>query len=214
MANDEKIKKKLGKLLTKWSVPDAEKIEFLKELEEEMSKPDEEEDLEGVAEETETEQVEEESPNKEVGEEEVEEQEVSEDAEEPTETEPTEEPVEEPLPEEPVAEEQPNVEEQPGEEEPPVEEPPVEENPMDQPMEQPQPTTEGGNTLELENKVKELESTNAEMANRLKAIEEVITKLGLVVETEDDQLGLTPTSAPSVQGENDAFAAINKKRIG
>lgn len=207
----EKVKKIVGNLLTKWSVTDEDKIEFLKELESKFAEPGDadEEDLEPITEETETEQVEEENPTEEVGEEEVEEQEVSEDAEEPAETEPTEEPVEEPLPEEP------NVEEQPGEELPPVEQPPVEENPMEQPMGEPQPTAENGNnTLELENKVKELESTNAEMANRLKAIEEVITKLGIVVETEDDQLGLTPTGTPSVQGENDAFAAINKKRIG
>ena len=58
MANDERIKKKLGKLLTKWSVTDEEKVEFLRELEEEIAKPDDEEDLEGVAEETETEEVE------------------------------------------------------------------------------------------------------------------------------------------------------------
>lgn len=200
MANDERIKKKLGKLLTKWSVPDAEKVEFLKELEEEIAKPDEEEDLEGVAEETE--EVKEESPNEEVGEEEVEEQEVSEDAEEPAETEPAEEPVEEPLPEEPVAEE-PVAEEQPGEELPPVEQPPVEENPMEQPMEQPQPTDDP--------RFEEMSNTIQGLTDRLASLEDIVKKLGTPVE---ENIGVEPHNPSGESLQESELDRYNKLRMG
>lgn len=199
MANDERIKKKLGKLLTKWSVPDAEKVEFLKELEEEIAKPDEEEDLEGVAEETE--EVKEESPNEEVGEEEVEEQEVSEDAEEPAEPEPTEEPVEEPLPEEPVAEE-PVAEEQPGEELPPVEQPPVEENPMEQPMEQPQTD---------DPRFEEMSNTIQGLTDRLASLEDIVKKLGTPVE---ENIGVEPHNPSGESLQESEFDRINRQRMG
>lgn len=201
MANDERIKKKLGKLLTKWSVPDAEKVEFLKELEEEIAKPDEEEDLEGVAEETE--QVEEESPNEEVGEEEVEEQEVSEDAEEPAEPEPTEEPVEEPLPEEPVAEEQPNAEEQPGEELPPVEQPPVEENPMEQPVAQPQTANDP--------RVEEMSKTIEGLTDRIASLEDIVKKLGTPVE---ENIGVEPHNPSGESLQESELDRYNKLRMG
>lgn len=200
MATDEKIKKKLGKLLTKWSVPDAEKIEFLKELEEEMSKPDDEEDLEGVAEETE--EVKEENPNEEVGEEEVEEQEVSEVAEEPAETEPTEEPVEEPLPEEPVAEE-PVAEEQPGEELPPVEQPPVEENPMEQPMEQPQTANDP--------KYEEMSKTIEGLLDRIASLEDIVKKLGTPVE---ENIGVEPHNPSGESLQESELDRYNKLRMG
>lgn len=199
MANDERIKKKLGKLLTKWSVPDAEKIEFLKELEEEMSKPDDEEDLEGVAEETETEQVEEESPNEEVGEEEVEEQEVSEDAEEPAETEPAEQ-VEEPT--EPVAEEPP-VEEQPGEELPPVEEPPAEENPMEQPVEQPQTANDP--------RVEEMSKTIEGLLDRIASLEDIVKKLGTPVE---ENIGVEPHNPSGESLQESELDRYNRLRMG
>ena len=199
MANDERIKKKLGKLLTKWSVPDAEKVEFLKELEDEIAKPDEEEDLEGVAEETE--EVKEESPNEEVGEEEVEEQEVSEDAEEPAETEPTEEPVEEPLPEEPVAEE-PVAEEQPGEELPPVEQPPVEENPMEQPMEQPQTD---------DPRFEEMSNTIQGLTDRLASLEDIVKKLGTPVE---ENIGVEPHNPSGESLQESELDRYNKLRMG
>lgn len=201
MANDERIKKKVGKLLTKWSVPDAEKVEFLKELEEEIAKPDEEEDLEGVAEETETKEVKEESPNEEVGEEEVEEKEVSEVAEEPAETEPTEEPVEEPLPEEPVAEE-PVAEEQPGEELP-VEEPPVEENPMEQPMEQPQPANDP--------RVEEMSKTIEGLTDRIASLEDIVKKLGTPVE---ENIGVEPHNPSGESLQESELDHYNKLRMG
>lgn len=199
MANDERIKKKLGKLLTKWSVPDAEKVEFLKELEEEIAKPDEEEDLEGVAEETE--EVKEESPNEEVGKEEVSE-EVSEDAEEPAETEPTEEPVEEPLPEEPVAEE-PVAEEQPGEELPPVEQPPVEENPMEQPVAQPQTANDP--------RVEEMSKTIEGLTDRIASLEDIVKKLGTPVE---ENIGVEPHNPSGESLQESELDRYNKLRMG
>lgn len=198
MANDEKIKRKVGKLLTKWSVPDAEKVEFLKELQEELAKPDDEEDLESVAEETETEKVEE-SPNEEVGEEEVEEQEVSEVAEEPTENEPTEQ-VEETA--EPVAEEPP-VEEQPGEEMPPVEEPPVEETPVEQPVEQPQPANDP--------KYEEMSKTIEGLLDRIASLEDIVKKLGTPVE---ENIGVEPHNPSGESLQESELDRYNKLRMG
>ena len=63
-----RVKKIVGNLLTKWSVTDEDKIEFLKELESKFAEPGDadEEDLEPITEETETEEVEEENPTEEV----------------------------------------------------------------------------------------------------------------------------------------------------
>lgn len=191
----EKVKKIVGNLLTKWSVTDEDKIEFLKELESKFAEPGDadEEDLEPITEETETEQVEEENPTEEVGEEEVEEQEVSEDAEEPAETEPTEEPVEEPLPEEP------NVEEQPGEELPPVEQPPVEENPM----EQPQPANDP--------RVEEMSKTIEGLLDRIASLEDIVKKLGTPVE---ENIGVEPHNPSGESLQESELDRYNKLRMG
>lgn len=182
---DERIKKKVGITLTKWKVSDEEKIAFLKDLEEEIAKPDDEEDLENVAEQ-ETE-VEEESPNEEVGEEEVEEQEVSEDAEEPAEPEPTEEPVEEPLPEEPVAEE------------PMAEEPPVEENPMEQPQTANDP------------RVEEMSKTIEGLLDRIASLEDIVKKLGTPVE---ENIGVEPHNPSGESLQESELDRYNKLRMG
>ena len=190
-----RVKKIVGNLLTKWSVTDEDKIEFLKELESKFAEPGnaDEEDLEPITEETETEEVEEENPTEEVGEEEVEEQEVSEDAEEPAETEPTEEPVEEPLPEEP------NVEEQPGEELPPVEQPPVEENPMEQPQTANDP------------RVEEMSKTIEGLLDRISSLEDIVKKLGTPVE---ENIGVEPHNPSGESLQESELDRYNKLRMG
>ena len=193
MNSDERIKKKLGKLLTKWSVPDAEKVEFLKELEDEIAKPDEEEDLEGVAEETE--EVKEESP--EVGEEEVEE--VSEDAEVPAEPEPTEE-VAEPTEEveEPVAEEPAEV----------PSEKPLPEQPMEEPVDQPQPVEQPQENNDL---VAELQNTISGLVSRIESLEDTIKKLGAPVE---DNVGVEPHNPSGESLQESEMERINRIRMG
>lgn len=194
MANDERIKKKLGKLLTKWSVTDEEKVEFLRELEEEIAKPDDEEDLESVAEGTETEEVEE-SPNEESTSEETEVEEVSEDAEEPA--------VEEPVEEEPVAEptEEPVVEEQPGEV---PQEQPMEENPMEQPVEQPQ---EPANDPRYEEMSKTIEG----LLDRISSLEDLVKKLGAPVE---ESVGVEPHNPSGESLKESEMDRINRLRMG
>ena len=189
-----RVKKIVGNLLTKWSVTDEDKIEFLKELESKFAEPGnaDEEDLEPITEETETEEVEEENPTEEVGEEEVEEQEVSEDAEEPAETEPTEEPVEEPLPEEPMAEE-PMAEEQP----------PVEENPMEQPMEQPQNANDP--------RVEEMSKTIEGLLDRISSLEDIVKKLGTPVE---ENIGVEPHNPSGESLQESELDRYNKLRMG
>lgn len=194
-----RVKKIVGNLLTKWSVTDEDKIEFLKELESKFAEPGDadEEDLEPITEETETEEVEEENPTEEVGEEEVEEQEVeeqevSEDAEEPAETEPTEEPVEEPM-----------AEEQPGEELPPVEQPPVEENPMEQPMEQPQPANDP--------RVEEMSKTIEGLLDRISSLEDIVKKLGTPVE---ENIGVEPHNPSGESLQESELDRYNKLRMG
>lgn len=189
-----RVKKIVGNLLTKWSVTDEDKIEFLKELESKFAEPGnaDEEDLEPITEETETEEVEEENPTEEVGEEEVEEQEVSEDAEEPAETEPTEEPVEEPLPEEPMAEE-PMAEEQP----------PVEENPMEQPMEQPQTANDP--------RVEEMSKTIEGLLDRISSLEDIVKKLGTPVE---ENIGVEPHNPSGESLQESELDRYNKLRMG
>ena len=190
--NDERIKKRVGKLLTKWKVIDAEKIAFLKDLEEELAKPDEEEDLESVAEETETNEVEEENPTEEVGEEEVEEQEVSEVAEEPTETEPTEQV--ESLPEEPVEEPTP-------ESEVPIEEPQPEpvEQPMEQPVEQPQQPNE------------DMLKTIQGLTDRIASLEDIVKKLGTPVE---ENIGVEPQNPSGETYQESELDRYNRLRRG
>ena len=195
MSKDELIKKKVGELLTKWHVSDEEKTAFLQDLEEEIAKPDEEEDLESVAEETT--EVEEEPAENEVGEEEVEEQEVSEVAEEPTETEPTE-PVEEPLPEEPV-EEQPESEVP--SEEPLPEQPPMEETPVDQPVEeQPQQSNE------------DMLKTIEGLTSRIASLEDIVSKLGTPVQEEIGVEPQNPSGESYVESELDRYNRLRRGR--
>lgn len=196
MSKDERIKKKVGSLLTKWHVSEDEKLAFLQDLEEEIAKPDEEEDLESVAEENT--EVEEEPAENEVGEEEVEEQEVSEDAEEPTETEPTE-PVEEPLPEEPSGEELPAAES-----EVPVEEPApaLEQPPVDQPVEeQPQPQQPS----------EDMAKTIQGLTDRIASLEDIVKRLGTPVQ---EEIGVEPQNPSGETYQESELDRYNRLRRG
>ena len=190
MNKDERILKKVGKLLKLYGVPDEEKEKFLADLQD--KKYDDQDDLNEPDEVEETEEVEEENPTEEVGEEEVEEQEVSEDAEEPAEPEPTEEPVEEPLPEEPMAE-APMAEEQP----------PVEENPMEQQMEQPQTANDP--------RVEEMSKTIEGLLDRISSLEDIVKKLGTPVE---ENIGVEPHNPSGESLQESELDRYNKLRMG
>ena len=185
MNKDERILKKVGKLLKLYGVTDEEKEKFLADLQD--KKYDDQDDLNEPEEVEETEEVEEENPTEAVGEEEVEEQEVSEDAEEPAEPEPTEEPVEEPLPEEPMAEEQP----------------PVEENPMEQPMEQPQTANDP--------RVEEMSKTIEGLLDRISSLEDIVKKLGTPVE---ENIGVEPHNPSGESLQESELDRYNKLRMG
>jgi len=187
MNKDERILKKVGKLLKLYGVPDEEKEKFLADLQD--KKYDDQDDLNEPEEVEETEEVEEENPTEEVGEEEVEEQEVSEVAEEPTETEPTEQ-VEN-LPEEPV-EEQPEVQ---------VEEP-TEEVPVDQPVEE-QPQTQ----VSYDEIMKTIEGQNA----RIASLEDIVKKLGTPVE---ENIGVEPQNPSGETYQESEMDRINRLRMG
>lgn len=193
MSKDERILKKVGKLLKLYGVSDEEKEKFLADLQD--KKYDDQEEL------NETEEVEEESPTEEVGEEEVSE-EVSEDAEEPGETEPTEEV--ESLPEEPV-EEQPSeepVEEVPSEQ-PPMEEP-LEEQQVEQPVEEVPPEQPNEQNAEFQ---KALDG----VIERLASLEDIVKKLGAPVE---ESVGVEPHNPSGESLQESEMDRINRLRMG
>lgn len=195
MNKDERILKKVGKLLTLYGVNDEEKAKFIADLQD--KKYDDQDELEETdAEEVEeTEETEEELPNEELGGEEEVSEEVSEDAEEPAgeelaEPEQVEEPVEEPAAEEPAefpqeqaAAEQPAMEEQPA-------------------MAQPQDNS---------NEVAELKSTIDGLLDRISSLEDLVKKLGAPVE---DNIGVEPRNPSGESLQESELDRFNRLRMG
>ena len=191
MSKDERILKKVGKLLTLYGVNDEEKAKFIADLQD--KKYDDQDELEETeTEEVETEEVEEELPAEEVGEEQGSE-EVGEDAEEPAEEEPTE-PVEEPT-EEPVAEEKPEVQ---------VEQPV--EVPAEEPVGEPQPQ-EPANDPRYE----ELNNTIQGLVDRIGSLEDIVKKLGAPVE---ESVGVEPHNPSGESLQESEMDRINRLRMG
>ena len=194
MSKDERILKKVGKLLTLYGVNDDEKAKFIADLQD--KKYDDQDELEETeTEEVETEEVEEELPAEEVGDEEVSE-EVSEVAEEPGEPEPAE-PVEEPT-EEPAEEQPAEVPEQ-------VEQP-MEEVPAEQPVEEPQPQ-EPANDPRFE----ELGNTIQGLTDRIASLEDIVKKLGAPVE---ESVGVEPHNPSGESLKESEMDRINRLRMG
>jgi len=187
---DERILKKVAKLLKMYGVAEDELQKFMADVQD--AKYDDQEEIEEAetdeevaeqpVEEEATEPVEEESVETETtegnegGEEEMEtgEQEVANDSEEV-----------------PVAEEEAPVVPQETEQ--------VEGNDIE--------------AVKAESEIEELKKTNEALASRLKALEDVVMQLGLVKEQESP-VGESPMANPVEAGENDAFARINKRRLG
>lgn len=182
---EERIFKKIGKLLDLYGVDPEEKEKFLLDLKD--KKYDDQEEVEETVEEEEpTEELGEELPSEEDagGEEQVEE--VSEDAEEP---------VDEPLPEEPVEDAEPVSEEQPTEELP-TEQPAEQPIPQEQPQQQP-----------TEDFAKTIEGLQA----RIDALEELVAKLG---EPVDQDVGVAPTNPSGESYKESEMDRYNRMRMG
>lgn len=169
---DEKILKKVGKLLKLYGVSDEEKEKFILDLQD--KKYDDQEEVEEVVEEKPTEEFKEEEKVEEVGEE-----------EQPlVEEEPAEEPAQ------PVEEQQ--------EEDLPVEQPEMEQPPVDQPQpelptEQPQPVEQ------LDARFEEIKKTLEGFDARLKAFEDLAGKLAI---PENTDIGLPANNEGANVGES------------
>ena len=197
MSKDERILRKVGKLLALYGVNPEEKEKFLKDLQdkkydEEEAEPGEEENLE--TEEKEEVKVEEEpgetKPETEV--EEVEEEKVAE--KEPAEEGEKVEGEQEELTEETKVEGEEEQVEQPGGEEEKVEEEVV-------------------NEFDYKSGYDELKKSNEGLSARVKALEEIVAELGVEKE-EDKTIGANPAGNAIDETYNSAFDEINRKRVG
>ena len=192
---EEKILKKVGKLLSMYGVSDEEKEKFLLDLKD--KKYDDQEEVEETFEEEE-----EVSPNE--NKEEAPEMEEESEVEEKAEDEVVEEDEEVG---EPEAEEEPMPEEAPVEEQP--EAPLPEENPMEVPQEQPmeqQPVEEQVNNEE------EMKANDALLA-RIEALEDIISKMGIPLQGGED-VGLTPSNPAGESQVENEYDRFNKMRMG
>ena len=189
--NDERILKKVDKLLKLYGVVDEEREKFLLDLKD--KKYDDQEEVEETVEEkeelpTENGEVEEQPAKEEVGEEIANEDEVAEDGEEVVEEDKPTDDVEQPLPEQPKVEQ------------PPMEENPVEEQQVDQVVEQPQqPNEDFAKTIEG-------------LMARIESLEDIVKKLGTPVE--DENIGVAPQNPSGESFEESEFDRINRLRRG
>lgn len=196
MEKDEKILKKIGKLLTIYGVNDEEKQKFLADVQD--TKYDDQEELESGEE-----KPVEESPTEEsLGEEKpVEEQSME---EKPAEEQPQEEVASEEKVEENSAEE--TVEEQPQEEVANESEKPVEEQPTEE-------LAEEETVFDPQAKIEEQQKTIDGLVARISSLEDIVSKLSVSAE-EDKTIGASSSGNPVEEGSNDAFDEINRKRVG
>lgn len=208
---DEKILKKIGKLLTMYGASDDEKQKFLTDLEDAKYDDEEEEtdesskensgeteqetsqEQEELGEETETEETEEVEQGEDDNQEELE-TESEETVEESSEELPTENESEESQ-EQSLVENQEQLGEEQQQELPPVE--------QEQPSEQ---------TFDAQSSIEELKKSIDGLAARFQTIEDTLAKLGTPVENE--QIGVSPAGNPIDQSQDTTFDEINRKRIG
>ena len=181
---DERILKKVDKLLKLYGVVDEEREKFLLDLKD--KKYDDQEEIEEVSD-----NVEEENPT-----EEVEETEQVEEGLSAEEGEVEEQPAEE-LGDEQVEEEVSEVAEEQPQEELPIDEV---EQPMDQPMEQPQPANEDVN--------KTIEGLMA----RIESLEDIVKKLGTPID--EETVGVEPRNPSGESLQESEMDRYNKLRMG
>lgn len=186
---DERILKKVDKLLKLYGVVDEEREKFLLDLKD--KKYDDQEEIEEVSD-----NVEEETPT-----EEVEETEQVEEGLSAEEGEVEEQPAED-VGEEQVEEEVSEVAEEQPQEELPIDEveQPMEEQPMDQPMEQPQPANEDVN--------KTIEGLMA----RIESLEDIVKKLGTPID--EESVGVEPRNPSGESLQESEMDRYNKLRMG
>lgn len=198
MEKKEKILAKIGKQLDKLDEEDRNAV-----IEQLMSmiKDDEEE----VAEEQPTEnEVGEETPAEEAPKEE----ETVEEKTETTEEEKVEESTDDPNPEEaPAEEEVANESEEVGDEK--SSEDKVEEKVEEESTEEKEETPEG---IDWKAKFEEMQKASEGLVARIEAIEDVISKLGVV--EDDGTMGASPNGQPHDEAPNDVFNDIIRKRVG
>lgn len=206
---DERLLKKVDKLLKLYGVNDEEREKFIIDLKD--KKYDDQEEVEEVVEdeekveEPETPEIEEKEEIEEGKEEEIE--------AEPTEDEPVEEIKEEEGEETEEVEGEPETPELP--EEQPVEEPviPSEEQPKEPIEESPAEVEPMQGDSELSARLDELSKANQELAAKVDHALDIIAKLG-IEEKEEEPIGVTPTGTPETVGGNDAFDYYMRKRQG
>ena len=194
---DERILKKVDKLLKLYGVEDDEREKFLLDLKD--KKYDDQEELEEVSEDDTVEEVDEVEQPEQV------EQPVEEDL--PTEEGEVEEQPAEPVGEEVEQEEVGEVAEEVEQPELPADESvdqpmeePLEEQPMEQPMEQPQPANEDVN--------KTIEGLMA----RVESLEDIIKKLGTPVD--EESVGVEPRNPSGESYKESEMDRINRLRMG
>ena len=198
---DERILKKIGKLLKLYGVEDEDQIQkFLNDVEDKKYDEDEEEAETPVEE-------------KQVDEEKVELEEKPEKTEEVVESEEKveEEPsleLEESEDEEATETEETEVENEPLLEEEPQQEQVVEGNEEEVGGEEPEEKA----AYDFQAKIEELEKTNEGLSARISTLEDIVAKLG--VEEPDQTMGASPNGNPVNQEYNSAFDEINRKRVG
>jgi hypothetical protein len=190
---DEKILKKISKLLSLYGVSEEEKNNFLTDLQDKKYDDEETEEVGEVAEEVSEEEIVEEQPEQ-LTDEMVENEEVEEleEQEEPTEI-PQEEEIEEPVEE---VEQPMELEEEVVEQEPVVEE------------EQKDIETE----IDFKSKYDELKKSFDGLVARLETLEGLVSKLG--VEEPEEEFGLTPNTETAKDDTTDTFDFYNRLRTG
>lgn len=193
---EERILKKVSKLLSLYGVSDEEKEKFLLDLKD--KKYDDQEEIEETVDEEQEEVVEQ-------PEEEVEEQPIEEN-EQPVEESESEENAEV----EEVGEEEVGEEVAPVEEEQPLPEQPNEEQVVEQPQEQPQ--VEQPNPVD-DGRYEELQKANEGLLARIEALEGIIEKMGIPLQNGED-IGLSPSNPAGESQVETEYDRFNRMRMG
>lgn len=196
MEKKEKIQARIGKYLNKLDEEDRKAVleELLTMVNDEEEKADEQPTENEVGEETPTE----EAPK---------EEETVEEKTETTEKEKVEESTDDPNPEEAPAEEVANESEEVGDEE--SVEDKVEEKVEEKSTEEKEEAPEG---IDWKAKFEEMQKANEGLVARIEAVEDVISRLGLV--EDDGTVGASPNGQPHDEAPNDSFNEIIRKRVG
>ena len=209
MSKDERYLKKIGKLLTLYGVSEEEKKNFLTDIQDAKYDDPEDEEEEEKVEMTSKEETlpKEESTEEKVGEEEESSEKVEEEQSIESEGEESEEEESESEELESQEESESELESQ-DEEKAELETPPTEE--VVEEEKQSEETIEFDPRSEIE----ELKKTNEGLSARLATLEDIVSKLGVEIDEEDQTIGASSKGNAIDETQESAFDAINRKRIG